>query len=107
MLRTIILSGLYMIKTMSFVLPTSLYELNKQDDPWSKHIRATLQSSGYLPYDDTFMNDYLHQIYDIENYDIENYDYQLCECIGCLVNNHCVECLNIHTCSKLSGVYCE
>ena len=100
MIFTIILLGLYLIKTTSYVLPTSLQELNEQNDPYSKYLRATLQSSGYLPYDDTFMNDYLRDIYDFEGY-------ERCRCTGCFVNNHCIECLNKHTCTKLSGTYCE
>jgi len=104
MLFTIILIGLCLIKSKSFVLPNSLYELNQQNDPYSKYIRATLQSSGYLPYDDTFMNDYLREIYDFESYEYTNTQ---CGCIGCFVNNHCIECLNKNVCLKLSGTYCD
>lgn len=71
--------------------------LNEQNVPCSKYLRATLQSSGYLPYDDTFMNDYLRDVYEHER----------CRFTGCFVNNHCIECLNKNTCTKLSGTYCE
>lgn len=91
-----------LIKTESFVLPTSLYDLINQNDPYSKYVRATLQSSGYIPHDDTFMNDYLTDIYGTERY-----DYERCECMGCFVNSHCIECLNKNVCIKISGTYCE
>lgn len=102
MIFTIILIGLYTIKSVSYVLPSSLQELNNQNDNWTKYIRATLQSSGYLPYDEAFINDYLNEIYDFERY-----EYERCYCMGCFVNNHCIECLNKNVCTKLSGTYCE
>lgn len=30
-----------------------------------------------------------------------------CECFGCFVNNHCIECLNNDYCQRINGVFCE
>ena len=106
----ILLISFFLTNVYSFALPTSYQELNNQTDTFGNYIKAVLQSSGYMPYDNYFMDNYMEQIYNQQN----NQDSQsqtkkskkTCNCVGCLVNNKCVSCLNKRTCQQIMGKYC-
>lgn len=105
----------------SFVLPTSVKDLDKQNDSYGNYIKAVLQSSGYLQQNTNFLNTYYDNLYDYhpdERHDYyNNYipDYinekdnetTSCRCEGCYVNGECIECLNKIVCKKVMGEYCE
>ena len=67
--------------------------------PEQTYINALLQSTGIMPHDDEFMTNFYSTIYREET--------AYCGCVGCWVNNVCVECLNERTCNRINGHYCE